>query len=243
MNGSEILNRIRTRYLDDTLASSDDSNALWSDEEIYDAIDEAHKAFAIDTRLLRDSRTASVTQLTVTEDDEWADLSDKVIEIKKASLNSSGAHLSIIDYQRLDNGYLNIDDYFNFTSTANWENDEGTPQAIIINLQHNAVRVYPIPSSDDQINLTVIRLPLTQVNEANKLEDLEFSDLWKNAITYGSLRELYMKQDSDETEGVDNRRVRDFDALYQREVVQAVRQRERSQKSTQTSTIRYGGIS
>lgn len=242
MNASQILDKVRTRYADDPLCEGDDVNSLWSNDEIYDAIDEAQKAFAFDTRLLRDSRTTSVTQLTVTADSEWADVSDKVLEIKKAKLSSNGAKLSIIDYQKLENGFLNIDDYFNFTSSANWESDTGTPIAIILNLQHDAVRLYPIPESNDTIELTVVRLPTSEVNSATKNDDLDFSDLWKNAMTFGALRELYMKQDSDEVAGVDSERVRTFDALYQREVEKAVRHRIRTQKSTTSSKTRYGGI-
>lgn len=243
MNASEIRNRIRTRYLDDPVcADGDDDNTLFTDAEIYDAIDEAYKAFAIDTRLLRDYRTTSVTTVTVTADDPWVDISDKVLEIKKAKLSSSGAGLSILDWQRLDDGVFNVDDYYNFTSTSNWEQDTGTPIAIVLNLSEGAVRLYPTPTEDDSIEMVVIRLPLNTISEATKDDELDFSSLWKNALVYGALKELYLKQDSDETEGVDTARVRTFAALYEAEVTKASRQRERSQNSTRSNTTRYGGI-
>lgn len=242
MNAAELLDKIRTRYLDDPVCAGDDANSLFSDDEIYDAINEAQKSFAVDTKMLRDAQTASVTQLSLTADDEWAELSSKIIEIKRARLTSPVKRfLEILDYQDMDFGSINFNDYFNINSSASWEDSEGTPRALILNMHEGAARIYPIPDASGTVQLTVVRLPLAEVNEATKLDDLEFDDVWKNALIFGALSAMYMREDSDETTGVDTARAREFDSLYQREVDKARRFRIEKQKKT-GGTTRYGGI-
>jgi len=242
MNAAEILNRIRTRYLDDPVCEDDDANALFSDEEIYDAIDEAYIGFALDTEMLRDSRTDSVTLLTVTADDPWVDLSDKVIDIKRARLiTPSKRHISVFNYQDMDFGSVNFNDYFNVSTASNWEDSEGTPRAIIKNMDEGALRLYPTPDEAGTMRITITRLPLISISEATSGNPLEFDSHWKNALVFGALRELYIREDSDETGGVDTARARDFDLMYNRQVVKAKRFRKKKELR-KNATIRYGGL-
>jgi len=243
MTPAQVLDRIRSRYTDDPECAGDDSYALWSNSEVYDAIDEAQKSLALDTKILRDARTSSIVDLTLSADDPWVDLSSKIIEIKRARLTSPTTRkLTILNYEDMDQGSVNFNDYYNVNTSSSWEDSSGTPRAIILNMDEGSARIYPTPDASGTIKLVVVRLPITTVSEATKTEDLEFDDVWKNAITFGALRELYMKMDSDESgEGVDTQRARDFGVMYNREVIKAKRFRNEKQFKT-GGTVTYGGI-
>jgi hypothetical protein len=240
MNGLELHDSIRQSFLSDPLCNGLDTDSLFSSAEIYEAIDEAQIEFALETKVLRDSRSAN-SQFAITNADPWITIPDIVLEIKRARLNSNGNFIHILDYQNFDAGGILTTDYFNFLNTRNWENDQGTPKALIFNFEPGSARLYPIPTVDDQLNTTITHLPTFVVNEANRSTALDVTDRYRLALKYKALSLLFMKVDSDETEGTDL----SVSNFYQRKYEDWVRRAKRTnseQLYATNTTVMYGGL-
>lgn len=240
MNGLELHNSIRQSFLSDPLCNGSDADSLFSSAEIYEAINESQFEFALETKILRDSRSAA-TQFTITATDPWITVPDTVLEIKRARLNSNGNFIHILDFQNFDAGGILTTDYFNFLNTRNWENDQGTPKSLILNFEPGSARLYPVPTANDQLDTTIIKLPSFTVNEASRSTTMDIPDRYRLALMYKALSLLFMKVDSDETEGTDL----SVSNFYQRKYEDWVRRAKRTNSEqiyATTTTVMYGGL-
>lgn len=112
-------------------------------------------------------------------------LDSRIITVEDVRLNSSNANLvkwTLDDYRALASQY---------TAT-------GTPTNYIEELTPFRIRLYPIPTANDTLYLTVYRYPLADFAWATRNVTLtEPSDFWREALIQGALMYAYQKRDAD----------------------------------------------
>ena len=96
-----------------------------------------------------DSSTASLCTITVTATDGTYSLDDKILHLVRAKLTSQSNPLVRI-------GAYNLDEYL-----SGWEASSGTPTHYTEDLNRHEIRLYPIPDTNDTLNLTIRRRPVT----------------------------------------------------------------------------------
>ena len=118
--------------------------------------------------------------VAVTAGSPVVSLNSKIIDIKKArmSLDSQELYPITVDQLALD-----------------WENDTGTPSHYVTDYQSGSIRLYPSPIVDDDLKLTVTRLPL--VDMADGTDEPEIRPEYHYALVQWILYRAYAKQDVD----------------------------------------------
>lgn len=128
---------------------------------------------------LRDSSmTASVTA-----GEELVPLSNKVIRLIRARLQSQSRPLEFVTTYEMDCG------------TPAWESITGIPQSVVTDYQNNTLRLWPVPIADDTLLLTVDRLPLKKMESDD--DEPELREEYHDGLVDWMLHKAYSRQDAD----------------------------------------------
>jgi hypothetical protein len=118
--------------------------------------------------------------VAVTAGDPVVSLNSKIIDIKKARMSLDAVFLLPASVNNL---------------CATWEADTGTPSHYITDYQSGAIRLYPVPVVDDDLKLTVTRLPLVGMSAGT--DEPEIRAEYHDALVQWLLHRAYAKQDID----------------------------------------------
>lgn len=125
---------------------------LWSDVELDAYLNEAEREAAIRARLLVDSTTSAVCQITVTADTQDFPLDPRIFMIRRAKLASESYPLSFIQLNSLDSEY------------PGWD-DSGLPyNRFTIGLGSDTISL-PKQDVETTLTMTVVREPLAEMND------------------------------------------------------------------------------
>lgn len=166
---------------------------LWTDPELIEYAVDAENEAARRARLLIDSSTVAVCQIAVVAATAAYDLDSRVIFIRRGKLSSEELPLSRAQMRDLDN------------ALPNWEADTGTPSHFVTDFETGKIRLYPIPTANTTLNLTVVRLPLADMNDLD--ESPEINARYHRSLRYWIMHRAYGKQDSetkDEKKSLEN---------------------------------------
>lgn len=202
---------------------------LWSDDFIYGAMDDAHKQFARKTDGIPDSSTAEVVEIPI--------LADGLTGLYAADFALHPAILKIRSARRKDNGLpvgvVNLEDM-----APNGMYFDGVPgrlKTIITGMDENKVRVWPAPDADVTVALSVFRLPLTAITEAD--QDFEIAEqhhrhllMWMKHLAYGV-------QDA---ETFDRTKSEEFKRRFEAYCFDAMKEQARARHKPRS--VAYGGI-
>jgi len=205
---------------------------LWSDNDLYYYMDEAQREFARKTRCITDA--THFTEIAVNEDDPWLDFDPAIIDIKRATLSTADQVLEIQTIEEFQNSYYD-DDYGIIRKKGYWEEQTGTPTHIILNMETDMMRLYPIPSADDELDMVVWREPIYDIESSSS--NFEIPQKYNYKLIYKIKELAYGKQDYETFDG-DRREVNL--ALWENAVLEArsdVKKRTRRPRG-----VRYGGI-
>ena len=133
--------------------------------------------------LLRDSVTTAICQLAVTAGDPIVELDPRILDIQRMRLASQFIQLRGISVQEMDD------------SIPGWENQSGLPWRGVTDYQSNAIRLWPSPSANDVLKLSVIRLPL--VDMVADTDEPEIRKEYHPQLVQWMLHRAYAKQDSE----------------------------------------------
>ena len=172
----------------------DDSDSLWTDEEIFSYMDDVQHRFAEITELFLDSTTVEITQIAVTANDPEVTLDPRIIDITRAVLNSTGRKLKIAKSEDLDASYF--EDDYGSSLINNWETLTGTPKCLILNIDEDKGRLAPIPVANDILKLTVVRYPLEEIIDGFQIVE-GFKSRYLQTFITGMKGLAYQKEDSD----------------------------------------------
>lgn len=159
-----------------------DAPELWSDEEIYEYANAAEKQACRNARLLIDSTTAAICQITVPASTAIATLDPRIIFVRRVRVTGKNNPLTRASWRELDEAY------------PGWEAHTGTVSHFVTDWQTGKLRTYRIPIADTVLNLTVARLPLADMTP---LSSPEINARYHRSLVYWMKHLAYMKQDSE----------------------------------------------
>lgn len=156
---------------------------LWSDPELIEYAVDAENEACRRARLLIDSSTAAICQIAVVANTALYPLDSRVIFVRRAKLSLDDRPLGRASVRDLDHAIVG------------WEGEATTPSHFVSDYETGKLRLYAKPVVDDTLNLTVVRLP---VNDMNDMEDSpEINPRYHRSLRYWVMYRAYMKQDAD----------------------------------------------
>lgn len=175
----ELLQLLRGSILNDrTDRVSGTSDYLWEDTTLVTYINEAQRRFAVRGLVLRDGRTAEVTQVTLEEGVDTYDLHPAVLAVISARMSDQQADLNRVGHSLLNayrpptetwldpNYFTGLPDgaTLAFSTDEELSYDDGNSVSSVV------MRVYPTPSASEDgkiIQLRVVRKPLEALVAGN----------------------------------------------------------------------------
>ena len=182
MNLGQLISTARSR------TSDTQPDYLWSNDEWVEYANEAEQQACRRARLILDSTTTEIVNLSMGSGDVTVDLDERVLFIKRAKVVGFSTPLGRASFKDMD------------MQAPGWEDETGTPQAYIPDMDTNKFRPYPSPDADVEVKLTVVRLPLNDM--ANDTDEPEINKRYHINLVDWMLHRAYSRHDS-ETEDKD----------------------------------------
>ncbi len=135
-----------------------------------------------------DSDTASLCTIAVTAADATYSLDDKILHVHRAKLSSQDKPLTETGLYELDH------------IRTGWESTSDDPQFYTEDLNRHEIRLYPNPTTNDTLNLTVRRRPVTLMTTGTDTP-LDIPTHQHAGLLHWICHLAYLKQDAD-TEAV-----------------------------------------
>lgn len=205
---------------------------LWSEDEVYAYMDDAYKMFVRLTGGVGDV-SSSITRIPVVAGEQYAALDHRILKHRSARLASSNRPVKIINLQ--DTPVERVDDY-GFLSLIGVDNKQGPVRYMVIGEEDDTARWVQIPTENDEVRLSVYRLPLNDI----KLPSDEFTDVrpqhhlhlvkWMKHLAYG-------KQDAETFDRGKSDKYKDEFEAYCAFVV-----REMERQRSKVREVAYGGL-
>jgi len=178
MKVGKIIEQFRDE-VDDTAAPY-----LWGDTELIGYLNEAEVEACRRARLLVDSKTAEVCQIAITADEQDFALDPRVITIRRAKLAEESYPLEFKSIAALDEEY------------PAWDGDPASiPEYYFADANSASIAIYPKHETTDTLHLTVVREPLTPVND--KEDTPEIPSRYHFGLINWMKHRGYMKPDSE----------------------------------------------
>lgn len=136
---------------------------LWSDDEVYDYMDEAQRMLCRNTQGLPDA-TSIATTVPIVANQPFASIHPSILLIREATLASTSEKLRVLNFEDLEVAYA-CDDYGNQVPLFNVLNSTGNVGAMVIGMETDKVRWVYIPVANDSVNLLIYREPLYKITE------------------------------------------------------------------------------
>lgn len=176
------------REVDDPIFFADNNvaqpNTLWSNYQLLEWLTDGQEEFAERTACFKDDESFNPT---VTAGDPELEYDPRILRVEKAELDSTERELPIVTIEEFRTSTLR-DDY-GTRKSASWKSLEGTPRYLISDIRSGTFRLYPIPTEDDSITLTVRRYPMASLESSS--DDLELPDRWQKGLVYKLASEAY----------------------------------------------------
>lgn len=225
MNTTELKDKFRTEVFDNV------SPHFWSDEEIFEYMNDAQSMFCRLVEGIQDS-SSDVTKITVVTGEAFADLSPKVLKIRKATLASNFRDVALMNAEDIWNSPT-VD--YGLSPTPKLDNTTGPIQAIVLGMEQDQVRLISIPLVDDVINLVTYRLPLVDIIQDG--QTLEIASQHHIYLLHWMKYRAYSKHDA---EIFDSEKASDFENRFIGYCNQA--RIETETRKHKHRTVQYGGL-
>ena len=178
MNLAQLISTFRSEADDAT------EEYLWGEEEVIEFANDAEREACRRARLLRDSSTAAICQLAVAVGDPLLTLDSRVLFVRRAKLTSRTRVLTPRFLADLDD------------QVPGWEDQSGTVESFLPDYETGKIRLFRKPEATDTLNLTVIRLPLQDMEDPEE-DSPEISPAYHRSLVYWMLYRAYSKHDSE----------------------------------------------
>ena len=203
-----------------------------ADDFVYQAIDEAQNEFVERTHCITDATTFAPT---VTEDDPWVAISDRILQIRRATLTTDGGAVQPITLAEMEmNPSRGLD--YGVQNISAWRTATGTPKYVITDLDDENGRLVPIPVEDDTLTLEVYAYPKVIEDDA---QDPMIPDRWAAYLVNGALTRLLLVEDH---EVYDRDAGRLQAALWENAIARAVGYFERNRRGPGTVQFSTNGV-
>jgi hypothetical protein len=221
---------------------------LWSDSDLESYFNRALEKLAKDAKYFLDRTTWE--GLTVTADSgriaaDSANKLDRILFIRRAVLVSNGRPLKTRTMLQSDEAGRNDDYGKRFSDGSNaWETATGVPQILVTDYyEDGSLRLGPIPTAADSINLWAFRLPL-RYYEYTASQNLTLKELtgikeYEHEMTLlqGMKAYAYLKDDPETRDDtLATASMSSFETALENI------SRELSRRRHPAGTVRYGGL-
>lgn len=177
MTLAELLADARMKSTDDV------APYLWSDAELKGYANEAEREACRRGRLIVDSTSTQVCNITLAANRATTILSPKVFFVNRAKLVGESLPLTPISYKDLDR------------QVPGWEDTTGTPTHFVKDMDSGKFRPYPTPTAATAVRLTVTRMPLCDMTEDT--DEPEIRPHLHESLVHWMLYRQYSKPDAD----------------------------------------------
>lgn len=167
--------------LEDASESQDESNLLWSTDELTTYANEAAMEVAIRARCIRDSSSVEGLTSFAVSDGSWFPVDQRILRIIRVTWNDKRIYPE--SKSKLD------------ASQSDWETLTGEPSVFVFDQAERLIRPYPTPLAAGVLKISVVRLPVTQM-VANS-DEPEIPLHMRNYMPYWILHRAYLKNDAD----------------------------------------------
>lgn len=157
MNKDELYDAFRSDVVDTARPY------LWTDEEVYRYMADAHRMFVRLTGGIADV-TSDACTVTMTAGERYAELHPSILRIMTAYRDSDKGDITVIN--QTDVPSLQESDY-GLRTALRMSNTQGQVRYMVIGQQRNKAQLILIPDVDDTAYLSIYRLPLSIVGEDN----------------------------------------------------------------------------
>ena len=212
MDTTELRNMFRSEFSDDVVPY------LVSDALVYNYIDDAQKMFCRKTEGIEDGRSFT---LAVAPGTEWYDLDPVILKIRKAVNTATGREVSLINTERAE------------LAGVRFDGRTGPLNVLVLGIEKNAARAWPVPNAAATVELQVFRLPRTvEAGDSLELDEQHHQHLllWVKHRAYGI-------QDSEVT---DKRKAEEYEQRFNSYCFEARKEQERARRVV--GAVAYGGI-
>lgn len=195
---------------------------LWSDDFVIGAIDDAHKQFARRTDGIPDSTTDAVIKLLVVPGTDVYALHPSIKKIRSARRADTGRPVEVLNQEDMAPRGLYFDGRF------------GPVRALVLGMDDNSVRTWPMPMETVDVLLSVFRLPLVTITDDEPFEIPEQHHrhllLWVKHLAYSV-------QDA---ETFDKTKAMEFEQRFINYCDRAAAEQAKARHKTRV--VAYGGI-
>lgn len=186
MTLAELLEEARYR-LDDAeepgTGESPDSDSLWKTVELIRYLNEAIREAAQRSFLIVDDTTEDVATVDVVAGTYTYTLDPVVILVKRAVLDSLNIPLASVTERKLDK------------ADPDWRNATGTPTHYYQRPADRLLGLYPNPTTNDALTLTVARLPLANLSIDDDTESPEIPVEYHDALLHWVYYRCFRRKD------------------------------------------------
>lgn len=228
---AEYLRNQFRREMDDTEypGGGDDSDSLWSNDDINDYMDQAQEEFCRKIDCIPDTESFI---LRLKANQTYADVESTITQVRGGYSDSPRRFIQAATMRDMQRGYI-ANDYGNMF-VGDWRVNTGPVQFLVTDETIGKLRMVPIPSADVNITLSVFRLPETRVSDGG---ELEIPDMFRRRLLL-KMRSLgYLKGDA---ETFNQRQSDKFEKLWVDYLGQAGGDLKRFQSGGHITT--YGGV-
>lgn len=148
MTLEELIEKFRERTGDDTVPYRT------SDAECTDYLNDGQNEACRRARLIMDSTTPEICQITLAAGEATYALDSRVLVIRRAKLSGRSLALVRKSHKDLDR------------QAPDWQDETGEPRAYVPDMDDRSFRPYPTPEEAGTVTLTVARLPLDPMEQA-----------------------------------------------------------------------------
>jgi len=193
---------------------------LWSDTAVYRYIDGAQKMFCRLTEGIEDARTYS---LPVVPDTDWYPLATEVLKVRDATRTDTGREVPIVPMEKAR------------THGITFDGATGPLKYLVSGFEKDALRAWPMPDETVTVTLSVFRLPLVRIEEAD--QDLEVDDQHEAGLMLWVKHMAYDKQDA---ETFNKSKSMEYEQRFRQYCTAARVEQERRRRPA--GAVVYGGI-
>lgn len=166
------------------LESGDDASPPFvADTSLMELANEAQEEACRRADLLKDSTTTAICTVAVTAGTPTITLDARIIDVKRVKMASETVPLAPAMLDEMDE------------ASPGWDTQTGKPRAYIPDYQSGAIRLWPNPTANESLALTVTRLPLADMNDL--LDAPEIRASYHRALVQWMLYRVYSIQDAE----------------------------------------------
>ena len=163
-------------------AKDEGTPPFWSDAFLARVASQAEQEACRRGALILDS-SSPFCSISFGAGDDLLQLDGRILEIRRARLSAANRRIYPVTIAQLDR------------NNEQWESETGEPRAYVTDYQTGHIRLYPSPTTTDEIQLTVRRMPLADMVDDS--DEPEIRPESHPGLVQWMLHRAYMRQDAD----------------------------------------------